>query len=154
MIDARDPMNSYGLGPWMSPNHMNLYCLVTSMAPKPYKFIGFRRHLWCTHRCHWDPGIRGRTCAGTFTLFVEGLLGGLPPKDPLLSFGPQTGPKSTPNRPQTTPTGPRTISNCSHMSCSHIHRSPTACPRGRGFVGREFVAVGGLGGGRPPGIHG
>jgi hypothetical protein len=32
--------------------------------------------------------------------------------------GLETGSKSTP----TDPTGPRTTSNCSHMSCSHIHR--------------------------------
>jgi hypothetical protein len=38
----------------------------------------------------------------------------------LRSLGPQAGP----NRPQTTPTGPRTTSNCSHISCSHIPRSP------------------------------
>ena len=29
---------------------------------------------------------------------------------------------------KTTPTGPRTTLNCSHMSCSHIHRSPTESP--------------------------
>ncbi len=34
------------------------------------------------------------------------------------------GPKPAPNRSQTIPTGPRTTSNCSHMSCSHVHRSP------------------------------
>ena len=34
------------------------------------------------------------------------------------------GSKPVPNGPQTTPTGPRTTSNCSRMSCSHIHRSP------------------------------
>ncbi len=34
------------------------------------------------------------------------------------------GPTPAPNPPQRTPTGPRTISDCNHMSCSHIHRSP------------------------------
>ena len=29
---------------------------------------------------------------------------------------------------KTTPTGPRTTLNCSHMTCSHIHRSPTESP--------------------------
>ncbi len=38
-------------------------------------------------------------------------------------FGPRSGSKSTPNFPDRT--GPRTTSNCSHMSCSHIRRSPT-----------------------------
>ncbi len=28
-----DPMILYASGPWMSPNHINLYGLVTSMAP-------------------------------------------------------------------------------------------------------------------------
>ena len=32
-------------------------------------------------------------------------------------FGPRAGPKSI----QTAPTGPRTISHCNHMNCSHIH---------------------------------
>jgi hypothetical protein len=31
------------------------------------------------------------------------------------------GPTPAPNRPQTIPTGLRTTSECSHMSCSHIH---------------------------------
>ncbi len=39
-------------------------------------------------------------------------------------WGPK-GPKPTTNRPQTMSTGPRTTSNCSHMSRSHSHRSPT-----------------------------
>ncbi len=35
------------------------------------------------------------------------------------------GPTPAPKPPQTAPTGPRTISNCGHISCSHIHRSST-----------------------------
>ncbi len=45
-------------------------------------------------------------------------------------WGPK-GPKPAPNRPQMTPAGPRTNSNCSHISCSHIHRSPSRFKRAR-----------------------
>ncbi len=41
-VCVRNPMNSKGLRPWMSPNHLNLYGLVTSMAPSPINFIGFQ----------------------------------------------------------------------------------------------------------------
>ena len=33
IVFARDLMNSLGLGPCMSPNHINVYALVTSTAP-------------------------------------------------------------------------------------------------------------------------
>ena len=49
-------------------------------------------------------------------------------------WGPK-GPKPAPNRPQTTPAGPRTTSNCSHMSCSHVHRHTTQ-------LQRKSVAIG------------
>ncbi len=42
--------------------------------------------------------------------------------------GPVWGPrglKPNPDRPSASPTGPRAISNCSHTSCSHIHRLPS-----------------------------
>jgi hypothetical protein len=45
-------------------------------------------------------------------------------------IGAQKSPKLASNRLQTTPTGPRTTSNCSRVSCSHTHRSPT------GTIGR------------------
>ena len=42
--------------------------------------------------------------------------------------GPRSSSKTTPNDPDRT--GPRTTSNCSHMICSHIHRSPTGAAAG------------------------
>jgi hypothetical protein len=47
------------------------------------------------------------------------------------------GPHIDPNRSQTTPTGPRTTSNCSHMSCSHIHRSPRSLQYPHGLSGQS-----------------
>ncbi len=48
-------MNLKGLGPWLSPDHMNSYGLVASVAPKPvhsYGFDGrlFRRHQQCSNQ--------------------------------------------------------------------------------------------------------
>ncbi len=43
-------------------------------------------------------------------------------------FGALWAPSRPPNQPQTAPTGPRTTSKCSHMSCSHIHKAPTKAP--------------------------
>ncbi len=31
----RNPMNLWGLGPWMSPNHIHVYDLIVHLAPKP-----------------------------------------------------------------------------------------------------------------------
>ena len=39
-------------------------------------------------------------------------------------FGTARGQKCPRPAPKSTPTGPRTTSNCSHMSCGRIHRSP------------------------------
>ncbi len=44
-------------------------------------------------------------------------------------WGSKSFTKPAPNRPQTIPTGPRTTSNCSHMSCSHIHGPPVTAAR-------------------------
>ncbi len=49
------------------------------------------------------------------------------------------GPKPASDRPQTTPTGLRTSSHCSHMSCSHVHRSPS----GKGRDGRQHTRLAG-----------
>ncbi len=46
------------------------------------------------------------------------------------AFGVDLAPVWNPLGPKPAPNGPRTTSNCSHMSCSHVHRSPT----GRGAV--------------------
>ncbi len=62
------------------------------------------------------------------------------------------GPKLAPHRPQTTPTAPRTASDCSHMSCNHVHRSPTVKKlsrlEGRLKDGRPRVRLSGKNGGR------
>ncbi len=42
VIVARGPMISQSLGPSMSPNRINLYSLVTSMAPTTYEYKGSR----------------------------------------------------------------------------------------------------------------
>ncbi len=39
--DHGNPMNSQGLGPWMSPNHINIG-FGDIHGPKPYEFMGFR----------------------------------------------------------------------------------------------------------------
>ncbi len=51
------------------------------------------------------------------------------------------GPRPAPNRPQSTPTGPWTTSNCSHMSCRHIHRSPITGRQCAGGAASEHIAV-------------
>ncbi len=38
---APNPVNLYGLVTSMAPNAINSYGLVTSMAPKPYRFVWF-----------------------------------------------------------------------------------------------------------------
>ncbi len=67
-----------------------------------------------------------------------------------VEFGPIWGPKGfkhAPNQPQTTPDGARTTSNCSRMSCSHIHRSPkTGYARDPGVPRTRYT--------RDPGIPG
>ncbi len=75
--------------------------------------------LQCTRRAIYGCGSNSCGCnapAGWLCFFV---LGGLPPPRPHQVGG------LPPNRLQIDPkrplTGPRTASNCSHMSCSHVH---------------------------------
>ncbi len=73
---------------------------------------GFQTTLRKRWRHPWAPEAR----------FLDPCRSSWPPK-------PQIDPKSNPDRPQMTPTGPLTTSNCSHMSCSHIQSSPIKVSR-------------------------
>ncbi len=83
--------------------------------------IGGARHLQRSYKCHQVRRSMdvAATQVAAFSRLSEVRSG---------SIWGWFGALWAPNRPQTIPTGTRTTSNCSHISCSHIHRSPTIAP--------------------------
>jgi hypothetical protein len=98
---------------------------VISIQARPHMTNGleyFRGHLYFQNRRFPAPGQKPgiRISLGAS---VRGPVGAVCGRF-WARLGTPRGPNPVPNRPQTTPTGPRTTSKCSHMSGSHIHRSP------------------------------